>query len=326
MMAQGDRPGLIGTNSWDYQDATGKFTNQEIISKLQETPDTEGIWIEYISKGAQKRAYAEEVIDAKGNHYFIACGYYPAAGRDATVNLVKRGYQFMKGHGKTAAAQEFSDIREQKFLFGDLHLFVYDEKGVCIAHGGNPELIGKNYFNEQDEDGRYYIQELIKKAQAGGGWVDFKLKNSFQSIYVERVELGLENFIIGSGVYPISKQETVLLLAKSGAGFLRTHDDGESFREFIKKDGRFLRGDLGIFVVDTSGICYAWEDTHDLIWKNMMGEKDDTKKPYIKTFINTVRFGAGKVSYNINGRPRIAYVEKIEKGEKTYVIGSAYYK
>ena len=191
---------------------------------------------------------------------------------------------------------------------------------------GKEEGSHEEEANEQDEDGRYYIQELIKKAQAGGGWVDFKLKNSFQSIYVERVELGLENFIIGSGVYPISKQETVLLLAKSGAGFLRTHDDGESFREFIKKDGRFLRGDLGIFVVDTSGICYAWEDTHDLIWKNMMGEKDDTKKPYIKTFINTVRFGSGKVSYNINGRPRIAYVEKIEKGEKTYVIGSAYYK
>ena len=33
--AQGERPGLVGQNALDYQDATGKFANREIIDKLK---------------------------------------------------------------------------------------------------------------------------------------------------------------------------------------------------------------------------------------------------------------------------------------------------
>ena len=43
MMANGDRPGLIGTNVLNVKDAEGKFVNQEIINKLKNS--TEGIWI-----------------------------------------------------------------------------------------------------------------------------------------------------------------------------------------------------------------------------------------------------------------------------------------
>ena len=35
MMANGDRPGLIGTNVLHVKDAEGKFVNQEIINKLE---------------------------------------------------------------------------------------------------------------------------------------------------------------------------------------------------------------------------------------------------------------------------------------------------
>jgi hypothetical protein len=133
--AHGALPGLIGTNGWNYKDARGKYVNQEIISRLKETSG--GIWCEYLSRGASKITYAEKVTDSTGKNYFIACGYYPGSDRTQVENLVKKGYRFMKASGKSAAVREFSDTGSPDYRFGDLFLFVYDMKGVCVAHGSN---------------------------------------------------------------------------------------------------------------------------------------------------------------------------------------------
>ena len=107
------------------------------MKNLKQKEEGEGIWIEYYSKNALKYAYAEKVKDREGNYYFIACGYYPEINRDQTVELVRRGYQFMKGSGISIASKEFTDKANNTYRLGDLYLFVYDMKGKCIAHGGN---------------------------------------------------------------------------------------------------------------------------------------------------------------------------------------------
>ncbi len=326
VMAQGDRPGLIGTNAWKYQDAKGKFLNQEIIKTLQDT--NEGIWVDYVSKNAPKMAYAEKVQDAKGNSYFIACGYYPDANRKKARNLVQRAYQFVKrqGVGKKTL-NEFTSKRATAYRYGDLYVFMYDMKGLSIAHGGTPDFVGKNHWNRQDDDGRYYVQELIKKAQDGGrGWVDVKLKNSFESIYVEKIKIGLEEYIIGSGVYPVSKKEMIVLLVKSGIGYLRTHEPEEAAREFTNIKGRFIRGDLNLLTLDNQGICYTYGTNTNMIWRNLLGLKDDNGKPYVQMLINLVKHGSGTVEYTLNGVPKVAYVQKVEKDGTEYIISSSYYK
>ncbi len=322
--AQGDRPGLIGSNAWNHKDATGKFVNQEIINKLKQTD--QGVWVDYVSKKAPKRAYAEKVTDAKGINYFVACGYYPDADRDAAVDLVRRGYQFMKASGISAAVKEFTDKRINTYRYGDLFLIVYDLKGKCIAHGGNEEFVGKNHWERQDEDGRYFIRELIEQAEEDGGWVDIKRRNSFASVYVEKIDMGTEEFIIGSGLYPISKPETMMLLVKSAAGYLETNPAHEAFSAFVDRDGKFIRGDLSLFVFDQEGFCYAYGDNYKLIWRNLLDLKDDTGKPFVKILINTARQGPGRVTYTLNKRPYVAYVEQVEKDDKVYVIGSGFYQ
>jgi len=327
IMSQADRPGLVGSNSLEYQDATGKFPNQEIINKLKQTPD-EGIWVTYVSKRATKKAYAERVEDSKGNSYFIACGYYPGADRNAAVDLVRKGYTYMKAHGKNIAVQDFSSKTNEDYRYGDLFLVAYDLKGKCIANGDNSELIGQNFWNAKDDDGRYYIREMIEKGKAGGGWVDFKTKNSFESTYIEEINLGLpENrFVIGCGVFPITKSETMNLLVKSSASFLRTNPEDTAFEDFTNKDGKFIRGDLDITVFDGTGLCYAAGDEHDLIWQNLLNAKDDDGKAYVKILINTVKTGAGKVTYKLKGVQAIAYVDKVEKDGKVFAVVSSFYK
>ncbi|GMU19327.1 MAG: hypothetical protein AMXMBFR12_05190 [Candidatus Babeliales bacterium] len=325
MMANGDRPGLIGTNVLNVKDAEGKLVNQEIINRLKTSPEGEGVWVDYVSKNAVKSTYSEKVQDLEGNSYFIACGYYPTATPSRAVDLVKDGYEFLKKHGLTAAIQEFSSRQSDTFRYGDLHLVLWNMNGKVMAHGANLDSIGLNQWDLKDEDGKFYVREIIDKANHGGGWVDFKLKNAFQSIYVERVDLGSDNFVIGSGLYPISKRETALLLVRSAASFLRNRSEEEAFTAFSDINGKFIRGDLFVFVIGFDGIAKVWGDNPELTWRNIIDAKDDTGKPYVQVFINTVKQGPGQVTYRINGFERVALLEMVEKDGQQYVVGTGYY-
>jgi cytochrome c len=329
VMAQGDRPGLIGTNVWDFQDSDGVYVNREIVNKLKE--GTGSVWQRYNSKNAPKIAYAKEVVDKEEKRYFIACGYYPDANRNEVVELVKRGYQFFKRHGREAAVKEFSDKRNNRFRYGDLSLVVHDDKGVIVADGGNPDLIGVQGWDFKDQDGKYVVREMIERAKAGGGWISFKLKNAYKLAYVEEVDIGTEHYVVSSGLYPISKEESMWLMVKSAVSLFVAEPLEKSLREFVSRysvvsDSGYLLGDLWIYVLDTSGIVLAWGPYADNIWKNFINEKDDFGKPYIRMLINAVRQGPATVTYQLNNVKRFAYAEEVTKNGRTYVIGSGYYK
>jgi signal transduction histidine kinase len=324
-MAHGEMPGLIGTNAWEYQDATGAYVNQEIVAKLNNVTSG-GIWIEYMSKNTRKRTYAEKVVDGQGKKYFIASGYYPEANRREVEELVKRGYVYMKKNGKAQAVRAFNDKINTEFRFGDLYLFVYDMQGTIVAHGGNPALVGQNQYDQQDMYGNYFVRDMIKKAQDGGGFLEFKSKNSFIAVYVEPISLGTEQLIIGSGVYPVSKQDTMVMLTKSGASYLQSNPDDVAFSEFTKSNGKFVRGDLALFAFDQQGICYAHGDDYNLIWRNLSDFRDDTGKAYVPLMINTAKRGPGRVTYILNGRTFRAHVEPVMKDGLFYVVGSGYYE
>ncbi len=324
--AQGEDSELVGSVVLNRKDAKGKEINKEIIEKLKAKQEGEGIWTEYTSKNALKYTYAEKVKDAKGNYYFIACGYYPETDRDKTIDLVRRGYQYMKASGTSVAAKDFTDKANNAYRFGDLSLFVYDMKGNCIAHGGNSAFVGQNQFDLKDQDGAYYVREIIEQGKVGGGWVDFKLKNSFQSTYVEKIDMGVDSYVIGAGMFPVTKPETMTLLAKSAVSYLQTHPSDETFEKFVTRKAEFIRGDLFVFAIDTDGYCYAWGDAHELIWKNLLDWKDDEGKLFIKNMIDQSQQGSAHFVYKFNKKMRVDYVELVEKDDKKYLIGSGFYK
>jgi len=324
LMAQGERPTLIGTNVINYKDETGKLVNREIIEQLK---NRESIWVEYISKGAPKRTYAEKVTDKKGKHYYIACGYYPETNRQKVLELVKRGYAYMEKNGLSAATREFT-ARNSKYRFGDLWLFIYDMKGNCFAHD-NPDFMdrkkGVNRWDVKNQDGKFFVQKFIKKAKGGGGWVDYKFKNGNRFVYIHQVNVGAEKYLLGCGLFPISKPESMQLLVKGSAGTLRDLTREKAFAEFVKKGGSFVKGDLDIFVFDFSGICYAYGSDHDLIWKNMFNEKDEDGRPFVKTIINTAKEGSGITVYKERGKEKSVYVMKVEKDGTSYAVGSGFF-
>lgn len=324
-VAHGETPGLIGTNGLQYDAGGGRFVNQEIIQKLKDK-GSGGVWVEYESKNAPKKAYAERVVDDKGKEYFIACGFYPTADKLQVVNLVKKGYQFMKANGRSRAAKMFSDPRDNTFRYGDLYLEVYDMEGRCIADGRNLSFVGSEQIDAKDEDGQYYVKEMIKKAKTGGGWINYKIRNSFKSSYVEKVTLGVDEYVISSGLYPVSKYETMFLLAKSGADYLKSNKAEIAYNAFVDEHSKFVRGDLFIFAVDSKGVCFSYgPNHHDLIWRNLMNIKDDQGKQFVKALINHTQKGAGTIYYKLNGVSHVLYAEPVEKDGKTIIVGSGYF-
>lgn len=107
---------------------------------------------------------------------------------------------------------------------------------------------------------------------------------------------------------------------------MRTETEKKAFAAFIETNGKFIQGDLGIFVYAFNGICLANADNNSFIWRNMLDAKDDKNMPYVQVLINTVRQGSGKVTYTINGIQRIVFIERVDKGERSYVVGSGYFK
>jgi hypothetical protein len=316
----------IGQSYHDIKDGRGNFFLRIIVDTMKDVPLGEGRWFEYHLRGMIRLSYVERVIDNQGVSYFIGSAYNPTADREAAVELVKRGYQFMKAHGRTSIVDAINDQTQGRFKIGPLSLFIYDYKGMPIAYGSNTALVGKNMFDVKDESGRYMVREILDKAKnEGAGWLDFRWRKSFYSMYVEDIDLGSERFVIGTGVYPLTKESTMVLMVKSAKGFFKMNSNEDAFREFVDPKSTFIRGDMGIFVIDTDGICYADRDRFDLIWKDLSGEKDDDGKLYFKAMINASKMGPAKVMYKKNNARKVAYIETVKKGDKTFIIGSSFY-
>jgi signal transduction histidine kinase len=108
---------------------------------------------------------------------------------------------------KVGAEQAFKDFTTDKANWNrkDLYVMAYDNNGKCVGHGANEKLIGKVLIDLKDPNGKLLIQELIKTAKNGGGWVDYEWghpqtkKLESKSTYAMK----LNNFDgwVGVGVY-----------------------------------------------------------------------------------------------------------------------------
>lgn len=121
--------------------------------------------------------------------------------REEAQALVEKTVAFYKVNGKEKALAEFSKPKG-RFVKGDLYIFAFNPTGTIIAHGGDPKLVGQDFTNVQDPDGKYFAREFIRIGPEGG-WVDYKWMNyvtkkvDAKTTYLKRIE----DVIIGCGAY-----------------------------------------------------------------------------------------------------------------------------
>jgi signal transduction histidine kinase len=125
--------------------------------------------------------------------------------REDAVAMVERVQQKFAKDGPAATFAAVSDKSVAAFHDRDLYAFIYDLKGVSVAHGARPALIGKNLISLKDQDGHYVIQDIIRLAlEKGSGWINYKWphpvtnKIENKTSYIER----MGDYVVGVGVRP----------------------------------------------------------------------------------------------------------------------------
>lgn len=125
--------------------------------------------------------------------------------RDEAVALVQRTIATIKREGIDAVVKAVND-KDARFRDADLFVFIHDLRvpGKLIAHGTNIKLTQENNINFQDQNGKYFVRELVEIGRTrGSGWSDYRIANADKtgfadkSAYVERVG----DYAVGVGVY-----------------------------------------------------------------------------------------------------------------------------
>lgn len=128
--------------------------------------------------------------------------------KDEAVAMVKRVQEMFKKDGPEATFKAVDDKSVTEFHDRDLYPFIYfregPKKGVCVAHGARPALIGKNLLDLKDQDGKYLIRELADVANGPGtGWVDYKWPNPISNVIEDKSSYVaiMGDYFVGVGVY-----------------------------------------------------------------------------------------------------------------------------
>jgi cytochrome c len=124
--------------------------------------------------------------------------------KDEAIAMVKQVKEQFKKDGPEVTFKAVSDKSVKEYHDRDLYPFIYDMKGINVAHGARPALVGKNLIDLKDQDGKYLIREMVEIANGKGtGWVDYKWPNPItnkiedKSSYVEK----MGDYFVGVGVY-----------------------------------------------------------------------------------------------------------------------------
>ena len=328
-VAHGENIAYIGQNLLGLVDSDGAPIIKKMI-EIAKNPEGAG-WLDYTWAGIPKRGYVQRVVDPKTKTpYFIGAGYYPTVDEDYVKSFVGGAIKYLKTNGADTAFKAFNNVVGQ-FAVGGLRIQVYELDGKNVANGDNPGFVGQNLIKRKDSEGREIVAMMIAEANKNGrGWISYLNNNAYEQTYFEKVEVPDGIYIVSSGFFPSSKQQSVKALVEKAVISLKSSVNYEAFREFTSRDTDFFRGDLRIFAYDNQGVCYANGDNTSVIWKNFKTGKDIVGKRVLDNIIITASSGGGWIEYKVNNASRRVFVKSVEKkiegqDSKTFVLGCGYY-
>jgi len=125
--------------------------------------------------------------------------------RDEAKAMVDAAVDHARKVGPEQAFKDFSDKSNKAWQKKDLYVMAYSLEGVCMGHGANDKLIGKNLNELKDPNGKPLIKELSAAAVKGGGWVEYEWAHPQSKKIESKITYSrkLANFEgwVGVGVY-----------------------------------------------------------------------------------------------------------------------------
>ncbi len=122
------------------------------------------------------------------------------ASPDEAKAMAVKAAEYLKAVGPDKAFPEF-DAKDGPWHDRDLYVTVQDSKGVMVAHGTNPGLIGKSMLDLRDVDGKLFNRDI--QAIKDTGWVEFKWQNPLTKAVEPKAmyEVRVGEYIVGVGAY-----------------------------------------------------------------------------------------------------------------------------
>ena len=109
--------------------------------------------------------------------------------KEKTQNLVEVGVGILAYHHRLMQEGKLSEeeaqrsaresLRDIRYAESDYY-FIFDTHHVYVLYPSKPEFEGQNKKDLQDTDGKVLIQELVKTARQGGGFVDYRFPRAGQ--------------------------------------------------------------------------------------------------------------------------------------------------
>ena len=131
-----------------------------------------------------------------------ACAADPGTSDEARA-MVDKAAALMRDLGPERAMAEISNPFGA-FNYRDLYVTVYSQRGRILAHGTQPQLIGRDAWDWRDADDQYYIREIITRAQRNEpGPVHYtRIQPGTQQLRVKTTWFRLvDKYVIACGAY-----------------------------------------------------------------------------------------------------------------------------
>lgn len=127
--------------------------------------------------------------------------------------------------GRLAAQAQVKDILTNLTFDHDGYFFVYALDGTNMVHPKLPHLVSHNWWDLQDENGDYVIQNLIKAARNGGGFHAYVWHKPSTGFIEEKlgyaIMLDKWGWMLGTGLYIDDIAKEVLAIRADFARSLR---------------------------------------------------------------------------------------------------------
>lgn len=201
-VSHGVDPDLIGQDLYDLTDVNGFLFVQAFVA-IEDTGWVDYVWADPITGLEEpKSSYIIRVGD-----YVVGVGAY----LPVTANSEDRGTPaeaqamaeaaavYLQAEGADIAFAAFTDSPSWKDR--DLYVFVNDEDGIVLAHGGDPALVGQNLWDQTDVNGFYFVRAIAGIETTG--WVDYVWANPLNGLEEPKSSfiVRIDDYFVGVGAY-----------------------------------------------------------------------------------------------------------------------------
>lgn len=122
-----------------------------------------------------------------------------------------------------------------------------------------------------------------------------------------------------------AKRKQVMRLVDKGVKFFNETKSLSVILNNFCSNHDFKLAELYLFLYDMKGVCLATGSYKEQIWQNMYEARDKFSVPYVKQMIEKAKQGGGWINYEWYNGTKVAYVTKVSKDGKDYVLSCGFF-